>query len=61
MRTRTLRLLAGTAVPLILTGSALAGFTGISTTSNVFDYWSAKIRWRLCKQRNGKDCQNPDD
>lgn len=27
---------------------------------NVFDYWSAKIRWRLCQQRNGKDCQSPD-
>ncbi len=33
MRARTLCLLAGTAVPLILTGSAQAGFTGISTTS----------------------------
>jgi len=33
MRTRTLCLLTGTAVPLILTGSALAGFIGISTTS----------------------------
>ncbi|MFA9561971.1 MAG: DUF3313 domain-containing protein [Nitrospirota bacterium] len=27
---------------------------------NVFDYWAAKIRWRLCKQRGGKDCQAPD-
>ena len=27
---------------------------------NAFDYWAAKIRWRLCKQRKGKDCQNPD-
>ncbi len=33
MRVRTLCLLAGTAVPLILTGSAPAGFTGISTAS----------------------------
>jgi len=27
---------------------------------NVFDYWAAKIRWRLCTQRGGKDCQSPD-
>jgi len=27
---------------------------------NIFDYWAAKIRWRLCNQRKGKDCQNPD-
>ena len=27
---------------------------------NAFDYWAEKIRWRLCKQRKGKDCQNPD-
>ncbi len=33
MRVRTLSLLAGTAVPLILTGSAPAGFVGISTVS----------------------------
>ncbi len=33
MRVRTLCLLAGTALPLILTGSAQAGFTGISTVS----------------------------
>ena len=26
---------------------------------NVFDYWAAKVRWRLCKQRNGKNCQEP--
>ena len=28
---------------------------------NVFDYWAAKIRWRLCKQRGGKDCQAPEE
>jgi len=27
---------------------------------NVFDYWAAKIRWRLCTQRGGKDCQSPE-
>jgi len=27
---------------------------------NVFDYWAAKIRWRLCKQRGGNDCQAPE-
>ncbi len=27
---------------------------------NIFDYWAEKIRWRLCNQRKGKDCQNPD-
>jgi hypothetical protein len=27
---------------------------------NVFDYWAAKIRWRLCERRGGKDCQSPD-
>ena len=27
---------------------------------NVFDYWAAKIRWRLCNQRGGKDCQAPE-
>ena len=33
MKAKTLCLLAGTAVPLILTGSVQAGFTGISTAS----------------------------
>jgi hypothetical protein len=28
---------------------------------NVFDYWAAKIRWRLCHQRGGKDCQVPEE
>jgi len=27
---------------------------------NVFDYWAAKIRWRLCEQRGGKNCQSPE-
>jgi hypothetical protein len=27
---------------------------------NAFDYWAAKIRWRLCTQRGGKDCQAPE-
>lgn len=26
---------------------------------NVFDYWAAKIRWRLCERRGGKDCVAP--
>jgi hypothetical protein len=43
-------------------GKKLGKGTGFwRDVENVFDYWSAKIRWRLCKQRNGKDCQNPDD
>jgi hypothetical protein len=33
MKAKTLRLLAGTAVPLILTGSVQAGFLGLSTVS----------------------------
>ena len=28
---------------------------------NVFDYWAAKIRWRLCDQRGGKNCQAPEE
>ena len=27
---------------------------------NILDYWAAKIRWRLCERRGGKDCQSPD-
>ena len=27
---------------------------------NIFDYWSAKLRWRLCTLRKGSDCQSPD-
>lgn len=27
---------------------------------NVFDYWAAKVRWRLCERRGGKDCQAPE-
>jgi len=27
---------------------------------NIFDYWAAKIRWRLCELRGGKDCQSPE-
>lgn len=27
---------------------------------NIFDYWAAKIRWRLCTKRKGTDCQSPD-
>ncbi len=38
MRVRTLRLLAGAAVPLILTGSASAGFLGVKATSKPNPY-----------------------
>jgi hypothetical protein len=42
-------------------GKKLGKGTGFwRDVENVFDYWSAKIRWRLCNQRNGKDCQSPD-
>jgi len=42
-------------------GKKLGKGTGFwRDVENVFDYWSAKIRWRLCQQRNGKGCQNPD-
>ncbi|TFG65240.1 MAG: DUF3313 domain-containing protein [Nitrospirales bacterium] len=27
---------------------------------NIFDYWAAKLRWRLCEQRGRKDCQAPE-
>ena len=27
---------------------------------NVFDYWAAKIRWRLCTQRKDTNCQSPE-
>ncbi len=38
MKIQTLTVLAGTAVPLILTGSASAGFLGIKTTSKPNDF-----------------------
>lgn len=42
-------------------GKILGKGTGFwRDVENVFDYWSAKLRWRLCQQRNGKDCQSPD-
>jgi hypothetical protein len=42
-------------------GKKLGKGTGFwRDVENVFDYWAAKIRWRLCKQRGGKDCQAPD-
>ena len=42
-------------------GKKLGKGTGFwRDVENIFDYWSAKIRWRLCNQRNGKDCQSPD-
>jgi hypothetical protein len=36
------------------------GFGFWADVENTLDYWSAKIRWRLCKQRGGTDCQSPD-
>lgn len=42
-------------------GKKLGKGTGFwRDVENVFDYWAAKIRWRLCKQRGGKDCQAPE-
>ena len=36
------------------------GFGYWADVDNIFDYWAAKIRWRLCKLRGGADCQSPD-
>ena len=36
------------------------GFGYWTDVENIFDYWAAKLRWRLCTQRKGTDCQSPD-
>ena len=36
------------------------GFGYWTDVDNIFDYWAAKIRWRLCTLRGGTDCQSPD-
>ncbi len=36
------------------------GFGYWADVENIFDYWAAKIRWRLCKQRGETNCQSPD-
>jgi hypothetical protein len=36
------------------------GFGYWADVENILDYWAAKLRWRLCKQRGGTDCQSPD-
>jgi len=42
-------------------GKKLGKGTGFwRDVENVFDYWAAKIRWRLCERRGGKDCQAPE-
>ena len=43
-------------------GKKLGKGTGFwRDVENVLDYWAAKIRWRLCEQRGGKDCQAPEE
>lgn len=42
-------------------GKTLGKGTGYwRDVENIFDYWSAKIRWRLCERRGGKNCQAPE-
>lgn len=36
------------------------GFGFWADVENIMDYWAAKIRWRLCTQRGGTDCQLPE-
>lgn len=36
------------------------GFGYWADVENIMDYWAAKLRWRLCTQRKGTDCQSPD-
>lgn len=36
------------------------GFGYWADVENILDYWAAKIRWRLCTQRKGTDCQSTD-
>lgn len=36
------------------------GFGYWADVENIMDYWAAKIRWRLCTQRKGTDCQLPE-
>ncbi len=55
MKVRTLRLLAGTAVPLILTGSVTAGFTGISTTSKPNEFGLLVVNIYAEFDRPGQD------
>lgn len=38
----------------------MKGFGFWTDVENIMDYWAAKIRWRLCIQRKGTDCQSPD-
>ena len=37
------------------------GYGTWKDVENIFDYWAAKIRWRLCHQRNGKNCIVPEE
>ena len=55
MKAKTLRLLAGTAVPLILTGSVEAGFLGISTTSKPNDFGLLVVNVYAEFDRPGED------
>lgn len=36
------------------------GFGYWTDVENIMEYWAAKLRWRLCTQRGGTDCQSPD-
>ena len=55
MKAKTLSLLVGTAVPLILTGSATAGFLGIETVSKPNDFGIFTVNVYAVFDRPGED------
>ncbi len=55
MKATTLRILVGVAVPLILTGSVDAGFTGISTTSKPNEFGLLVVNVYAVFDRPGED------
>lgn len=55
-------MLLGAGIDRRMGGKKLGKGTGFwRDAENIFDYWAAKIRWRLCHQRKGKNCQAPEE
>jgi len=55
-------MLLGAGVDRRMGGKKFGKGTGFwRDAENIFDYWAAKIRWRLCQQRNGKNCIVPEE
>jgi len=53
--------LLGAAIDRRAGGKTLTkGFGYWADVENILEYWAAKIRWRLCTERKGTDCQLPE-